>query len=1690
MLSSRCNRPVPLHLMSVCVASLAVLVNCGVSNPAHAQASSERPKVMIVLDASGSMRAKMDGRTRMDIAKDTLSTVLSEMPGEVDIGLIAYGHRERGSCTDIETIVRSGPARQSVPQILGLGRSLTPLGKTPLTQAVRQAAEELKYTEDKATVILITDGIETCEADPCALGRELAREGVGFTAHVVGFGMTQQEGRQVACLAENTGGKYVPANNADELTGALRDLVNAEPEPEPEPVIQGRPVHFTWRDTNGGPHLNSRAFQMVIRPLDGGEAPDNIRLWHHERPYSAEASMMPGRYVALVQRLEDRRRTINARIEFEVPPGDGPFMVDRVITARLRIDGVLTANGDVKTGNLHAAHGGSDPRFEFTLYPVEDGAVSLADRFGFIHSSEVALSPGLYLVHGSAPGFRREQLVNVPAGETTVMRFDFDLAEVFIDFDDRDGLQRRRPLDLVFESMEGTTWSNQKHVVEGRGTKNNRPAPYLLPRGLWRIKSYDEGSPRPVAETIIEVTGSAQPIHLKLRDGQTPDPQMLSRFVEGTRIGCIQRVGGGSPCLVAAVTPEQVDQSSGVDPAAADRETARASFDGTWMTTQGTITLVREGRRIVGEWKSSNQNRIEARLSGDLRTIRGTWATLEGQSSGMFEARLSDDGKTFSGNWNSNEKLPTGSRWQGRRVSYGTPELRDNPKDASRFPDRLVNSSAFQNFISEIESQPDQIAPAPQRRGDSRPSHSETTTVAGGGTSAPAQAGGWLTPQRPAESEPPGMSCDDLKNKVAEIMFSTNVAVQQHVIGVGEREGFAGGPPSDPADCARLARAFAIAGIAGFDVSGPGDVPDASPLERMPSPTPQQSQQTEQTQPADGPPFALPVDTAPALPGRRETIGGVWSLERTGFKAVVTVKRQEGPPPVGSYQPYDIEMRVESRPGDGCPKEPAWQAICRNVHQYGAYVGNGDVSAGAVVPSNTGRYLRGQLVGDVMLPIQISLDRGWLWVSLPKGEMWGEEPDGPAGWYNLRFAASDDASRRSDGAGAPQPQPGTMPPATAPEFPGTTIWAIVDNEMDISRVSNADRVERCRRDPRIGFGNGILVHRRENPNWQPGQKPAPGNPGPFLTLNVRECDRSGDMLECLEKPISPLNGQPMTEAARILQFRLEPHTQSGGIRGCPVNSGHMVGGKQCGIYLPCDESELDVAGPEGNLLALITAPVAGYDDRRASNQMPAATRSSSETTNADGSGGSWGCQLVFGHVMGFEQRTRDDQAFGQRLMSALTSSGLMDTVRTWREEPPVDQAACNEVAQVLAASGIDPFNRSDAPNISTCADFRAIADHLPKYRDLPGFEMTDAQSQAAFGLIRQEWGNADPTDTQCQAMAEKWRGLKIPGFAHADAAPGTPMAEPQRAGDAGSMAAGGIWSCLYVNGQISVVNDGALRSGPTRNEALFEKVMRTLTSKGFMHADQAWGGNPPTDQETCNRLGSAMSEAQIPGFERPNSGTVASCQDLRAIGFAIRNSWDKFGLTAEQYRGALDHPKSPTEPGLSQTECRAIAADWVRLGIPISTGSDAAPAPPPKPATSPQPDQKASAANARAVQIVENLYGEHIRRSKLGGSVLDEVELATKWGFARPVATALVKNLARIGSDPIFDAQDFDITELSVTLDPKPAQAGRIAVLAKFRNFGQPTQVRYLLEDAGTGPEIVDIEGKGWQLRKLLRLGR
>jgi Ca-activated chloride channel family protein len=250
--------------------------------------TDERPVMdrMIVLDASGSMWGKTDGESKIEAARRVIADLMQDMSDQGSLGLTVYGHRKKGDCGDIETLVPPTQGAAAKPMIVEAVQSLVPKGKTPLSAAVRDAAKALRFSENKATVILISDGRETCDADPCAIAAQLEDEGIDFTTHVVGFDISDDEAaEQLQCIAENTGGRFVSASNASELAEALEDVTAAVPVP-------AQPVNSYFEDDFDSAELAE--IWQVLNP-----APDLLRqqegeliaiaTGHRSEPWNSEA---------------------------------------------------------------------------------------------------------------------------------------------------------------------------------------------------------------------------------------------------------------------------------------------------------------------------------------------------------------------------------------------------------------------------------------------------------------------------------------------------------------------------------------------------------------------------------------------------------------------------------------------------------------------------------------------------------------------------------------------------------------------------------------------------------------------------------------------------------------------------------------------------------------------------------------------------------------------------------------------------------------------------------------------------------------------------------------------------------------------------------------------------------------------------------------------------------------------------------------------------------------------------------------------------------------------------------------------------------------------------------------------------------------------------------------------------------
>ncbi len=192
-----------------------------VNNISYAK-STGYPQVMFIFDASGSMWGDAGGETKIDAARRVMSKVVPSLPPEVKVGLAVYGHRRKGDCKDIEIVIPPGSSNRD--GIISYINKLSPKGKTPIADAISLVADRLKSFEDETTIVLISDGEETCNADPCGVVKRLKESGIKFVLHVVGFAVNAQQRAQLECLAKVGGGNYFSAENAATLLSAMETV--------------------------------------------------------------------------------------------------------------------------------------------------------------------------------------------------------------------------------------------------------------------------------------------------------------------------------------------------------------------------------------------------------------------------------------------------------------------------------------------------------------------------------------------------------------------------------------------------------------------------------------------------------------------------------------------------------------------------------------------------------------------------------------------------------------------------------------------------------------------------------------------------------------------------------------------------------------------------------------------------------------------------------------------------------------------------------------------------------------------------------------------------------------------------------------------------------------------------------------------------------------------------------------------------------------------------------------------------------------------------------------------------------------------------------------------------------------------------------------------------------------------------
>lgn len=205
---------------------------------------SNKENILIILDSSYSMEEKINGERKIDIAKISINQVLNQLPPNVWVGLRVYGHKAGflgfNACKASELIVPIGLNNQSL--IANELLKIKPIGWTPISYSIEQALNyDFNGLQGKNRIILVSDGMETCNGSPCDYAVSLVRKNINVKIDVIGFDLNEEAAiSQLKCTALATKGKFYTASDAGELADRLTKSINASKEVQGKILIPGK----------------------------------------------------------------------------------------------------------------------------------------------------------------------------------------------------------------------------------------------------------------------------------------------------------------------------------------------------------------------------------------------------------------------------------------------------------------------------------------------------------------------------------------------------------------------------------------------------------------------------------------------------------------------------------------------------------------------------------------------------------------------------------------------------------------------------------------------------------------------------------------------------------------------------------------------------------------------------------------------------------------------------------------------------------------------------------------------------------------------------------------------------------------------------------------------------------------------------------------------------------------------------------------------------------------------------------------------------------------------------------------------------------------------------------------------------------------------------------------------------------
>ncbi|WJY27553.1 VWA domain-containing protein [Sporosarcina trichiuri] len=192
----------------------------------------EQPKLKkahyaILIDASGSMKATVAGKTRMESAKEAVLDFAKQIPEDATVSMRVYGHKGSGnradkelSCTSTESFYNGKFEEGAFREALN---NVKPAGWTPIGLVLDTVKEDIPPEVDEAVVYVVSDGIETCGGDPVKAASGLVAGNIQTVVNIIGYDVDNEGQTLLKKVADAGNGEFIYVNSEKELKRYMKE---------------------------------------------------------------------------------------------------------------------------------------------------------------------------------------------------------------------------------------------------------------------------------------------------------------------------------------------------------------------------------------------------------------------------------------------------------------------------------------------------------------------------------------------------------------------------------------------------------------------------------------------------------------------------------------------------------------------------------------------------------------------------------------------------------------------------------------------------------------------------------------------------------------------------------------------------------------------------------------------------------------------------------------------------------------------------------------------------------------------------------------------------------------------------------------------------------------------------------------------------------------------------------------------------------------------------------------------------------------------------------------------------------------------------------------------------------------------------------------------------------------------------